>query len=558
LRIKTDHYTKYGFTNEEYNSCVKVLSKFVSNPNVLKGIEFKQLRTLGSSIFVDGFGQEFYGGVGQSKYKKKRDAKLEASRKEYMKKANDKKFINSRQLRFERIEKLNKLIEQAPLEVPLLTDASELEKFKEEKEKEKEIQTEENKLNSHLGELHNPRSCYICKSRFFKLHHFYDNMCPSCADLSYTKRFQGADLTGYVSIITGARIKIGYQCALKLLRCGSTVVVTTRFPNDAALRFAKEDDFNKWQDRIHVVGLDLRNLKSVEEFVDLMYTKFDRLDILVNNASQTVRKPPAFYSHLMPTEMKSSKELGETIVPLLQLHETGLSKSIENRHSMTQDKLTYAGISSPEISAKNEAPRVINPTAILSQVPLMKGDEHYDEQSFPKGILDMNNQQLDLRRTNSWLTKLEEVATIELVEVTSINQLSPFILCSKLKQLMLKSPAKDKFVINVSAMEGKFYRHKTSNHPHTNMAKAGLNMLTRTSAQDYADSRIWMNAVDTGWVTDENPFEKATGHAQRANFICPLDEVEAMARILDPIFSSLETGQFDFGMFYKDYHETEW
>ncbi len=180
------------------------------------------------------------------------------------------------------------MIEEAPVNVPLIADGNELKDFKE-KEQERsqdELKTIENQLGTFhstsksIGELHNPRSCYICKSRFFKLHHFYDNLCPSCASLSYEKRIQEVDLTGCVSIVTGARIKIGYQCALKLLRCGSTVVVTTRFPNDAAGRYAKEQDFKQWQHRLHVVGLDLRNLKSVEDFTDLIFARFDRLDIL--------------------------------------------------------------------------------------------------------------------------------------------------------------------------------------------------------------------------------------------------------------------------------------
>ena len=101
---------------------------------------------------------------------------------------------------------------------------------------------------------------------------------------------------------------------------------------------------------------------------------------------------------------------------------------------------------------------------------------------------------------------MHEVETPELLEVQLVNAIAPFILNARLKPLMLKTPERHKHVVNVSAMEGQFYRTtKTDRHPHTNMAKAALNMMTRTSALDFVKDGIHMNAVDTGWVTDEDP-----------------------------------------------------
>ena len=116
----------------------------------------------------------------------------------------------------------------------------------------------------------------------------------------------------------------------------------------------------------------------------------------------------------------------------------------------------------------------------------------------------------------------------------------------------------DKYVINVSAMEGKFYRYKTPNHPHTNIAKAALNMMTRTYAESLSKERIYMNSVDTGWINDENPLEKAAEIHEKHNFQTPIDEIDAAARIIDPIVDGVNTGAKSFGLFYKDYAPTEW
>jgi len=163
-------------------------------------------------------------------------------------------------------------------------------------------------------------------------------------------------------------------------------------------------------------------------------------------------------------------------------------------------------------------------------------------------------------KKNSWVLKQDDVSTIELIEVHAINCMAPFILIRLLKPLMIQTPAKEKFVINVSAVEGQFYHRKTANHPHTNMAKAALNMMTRTSAAHLARSNIWINSVDTGWVSDMNPVPKAKSIAKRykEQFRNPLDEVDGAARCLDPIFSRLNNGTLVYGKFLKDYVVAPW
>ncbi|MGZ3688618.1 MAG: SDR family NAD(P)-dependent oxidoreductase [Bdellovibrionota bacterium] len=404
-------------------------------------------------------------------------------------------------------------------------------------------------------ELQKPRACYICKMEFTRLHHFYDALCPTCATLNYEKRFQSAPLDGKVALITGARLKIGYQAALMMLRAGARVIVTTRFPKDAAIRYAREPDFGEWGNRIEVYGLDLRHSPSVEIFTRYIDQAYERLDILINNAAQTVRRPPGFYAHLLEIEEAPIHELPEAARVILAGHErckralSGGAESSDGTHWIAQwhdGKLA-------------QAPGVLA-SARLSQIPYACDEmPAAGAELFPQGRLDADLQQVDLRKMNSWRMTLADVPTAELLEVQLVNSIAPFILCSKLKPLMLRAPGQDKHVVNVSAMEGKFSRHtKTDKHPHTNMAKAALNMMTLTSARDYAKQGIFMNAVDTGWVTDEDPAELSARKQKDHDFQPPLDIVDGAARVMDPVFVGLRTGQHSWGNFLKDYFPTEW
>lgn len=402
-----------------------------------------------------------------------------------------------------------------------------------------------------------PDSCYICKAEFTAVHHFYDALCPSCAKLNYEKRFQTASLNGRVALITGARLKIGYQAALMMLRAGASVIVTTRFPKDAAVRYAKEPDFGEWGSRLKIFGLDLRHSPSVEVFCKYLDRTERRLDILINNAAQTVRRPPGFYAHLMELEERPLLELGPEVRALLQGYE-------ECKVALTQNSASTAEEGTNWISewhnGKLPATLGLVNAAHLSQIPYAcDGASEADPTHFPSGRLDADLQQVDLRRMNSWRLKLQDVPTAELLEVQLVNSIAPFILCAKLKPLMLRDRTDEKHVVNVSAMEGKFARHtKTDKHPHTNMAKAALNMMTLTSAREYVKDGIFMNAVDTGWVTDEDPAELSARKQKDHDFQPPLDIVDGAARVMDPIFAGLRTGQHSWGNFLKDYLPTEW
>ena len=370
-------------------------------------------------------------------------------------------------------------------------------------------------------ELQQERACYVCKQPFVKMHRYYDSMCDACGDFNYARREQTADLSGHYALVTGARVKIGYQASMKLLRAGAHVVVTTRFPVDAADRYSKEPDFPAFSERLQIHGLDLRHTPSVELFTRFLVERLPRLDYILNNACQTVRRPAGFFQHLLAREAESVAALTDA----------------------------WSSTGSGAALSHNVA---VWPRRFLGE------DFRGGDALFPADRYDEDRQQVDLRDVNSWRLRMHEVETPELLEVQLVNAIAPYILNARLKPLMLRTPGRHKHIVNVSAMEGQFYRTtKTDRHPHTNMAKAALNMMTRTSAADFVKDGIHMNAVDTGWVTDEDPAVHAARKAD-LGFSPPLDIIDGAARIVDPIFAGQLTGTHVWGQFLKDYKPAPW
>jgi NAD(P)-dependent dehydrogenase (short-subunit alcohol dehydrogenase family) len=373
-----------------------------------------------------------------------------------------------------------------------------------------------------LGELRRARSCYVCKSTYRSVDAGYHQMCPACAKTNTQRREARVDLGGRRALVTGGRIKVGFHTALKMLRDGAHVTVTTRFPRDAARRYRAEPDFEEWGSRLSVVGIDLRSIPDVLRLTQDLLSHDPHLDVLVNNACQTVSRPPAYYAELAAGEAAP-----------LALDEQSL-------------------IAEPDAGLVK-----LRDVDQLLPLFLERCQAADDAATFPPGRRDAEGLQLDLRDRNSWSLLLDEVGAVELAEVHVVNSMAPFLLASRLKPLLERSPFTDRYVINVSAMEAQFARRaKTAHHPHTNMAKAALNMLTRTSAQDYAQSGIYMCSVDTGWITDENPHPKSE-RVRDLGFRTPLDAIDGAARVYDPVVRGVE-GSPVFDCFLKDYRPCAW
>ena len=396
--------------------------------------------------------------------------------------------------------------------------------------------------------LRQERTCYVCKQPFAKVHRYYDSMCEACGDFNYAKRELTADLDGHYALVTGARVKIGFQAALKLLRAGAHVVVTTRFPVDAASRYSLEPDFAAFRDRLQIYGLDLRHTPSVELLARFLGARLQRLDHILNNACQTVRRPPGFYRHLLEAEATPVESLPADWRSVLA-EQAELHEALAGSRGRGGRALVASGLA--------QGAGLLH-SAALSQRRYIDEDLRSGEELFPRRRFDEDLQQVDLRAVNSWRLRLDEVETPELLEVHLVNAIAPYVLNARLKPLLMRTPERHKHVVNVSAMEGQFYRTtKTDKHPHTNMAKAALNMMTRTSAPDFVKDGIHMNAVDTGWVTDEDPAVHALRKAEQG-FSPPLDVIDGAARIVDPIFVGRLTAEHVWGQFLKDYKPAPW
>lgn len=456
--------TRYSFTNTEWENCIKVLEALKSDP--LNNPDNQTFKTLIAGIY-------------KTAKKQINATRTEAGRPRAQKRLDDKVKI-----------KQTTIIANA---LSVTTDF-----------------WHQNTEAKSFEPLSQARQCYCCKQNYKQLHFFYHKLCPECATENYERRQHSLDLSNHRVVITGGRVKIGYATALKCLRAGAEVLVTSRFPGITLSQFEKESDYEDWKRELTVYGLDLRHLPSVQTFVNYVNAHFNGLELLINNAAQTI------------------KYTGDYYAPLLQQEKQALLNS----------------------TASNFFPNTIPVT--LDTLSLPELDKHIPV------ALNRFNQPIDERDKNSWNASLHEVELEELLEVNLINHISPYLLISGLKSLFLKSEQAQRFILNITSSEGQFsYPNKTAHHPHTNMTKAALNMLTRTSAQEFIKDHIYMNAVDVGWIsTGANEAKRQRLFDQL--MIPPLDSVDGAARIFHPIIEIKNGNTELYGKLLKNYKIVDW
>lgn len=363
------------------------------------------------------------------------------------------------------------------------------------------------------------KGCYCCRDAEAARHRVYPLLCEDCGAENLARRESRTDLSGVVALVTGARIKIGYHTALRLLRRGARVVATTRFPLSAIESFEAEPDASRWRDRLLVRGLDLVRVDLLGDFVERLRDEVGHLDLLVNNAAQTVVDPVGLWGQWE--------------------HETGLGRSLATGPGVVPASLTglvpeAPALPGPSVPPVDMAHGPVAPTT--GSAPLAPG---------PTG---------GVVAGDDWVKRSADVSLTDLLTVQIVNVTAPYLLAVGLRDLLVSSPHRHRFVVNVSSLEGKFsVRRKSPAHPHTNMAKAALNMMTKTLAGEYRKDRILTYSIDPGWVSHQFPPGRRTPPGP-----LPLTFADAAARITQPLDDWRDADRPPTGVFLKDYRETDW
>ena len=397
--------------------------------------------------------------------------------------------------------------------------------------------------------------CYVCKTKLNidNIHNFYGNLCKKCGDYSYSFREMKLNFTGRIAIVTGGRVKIGYYIATKLLSYGCKVLTTSRFPKDTLLKYKNDPDYEKWKNNLIIYPIDFRIFESTVKFINFIKDNFPHIDIIINNAAQTVRRTAAYYKYLLPIETKQLSEEDET--KIIKTDYISLQKQLDEDKNKEEISNSLISLSN---NPNKEFKEILPLSVIASQIKIM------EEKEQPKiMLLGDDGQPYDFSQgKSSWSFEFDEIPLQEFTEVQIINAWTPYYLCAKLKPLMMKSPFKDRYIVNVTSPEGTFTSKRTA-HVHTNMAKSALNMFTFTCAKYLKKDGIYMTCVDTGWVTHMKEInnimdEETNEHYEKIFLNVPLDELDGAMRVLHPIIEGIKNKNYLYGILLRNYAKSNW
>ena len=459
------------------------------------------------------------------------------------------KLLLSPQIELDENDEINKDIEEKKNDIKIIRENRKLLKKKRKLEKNKKKEIEEKfKYFS---------TCYICKNKFSpeNIHKFYGNLCTKCGEHNYSYRTLKLDLSGRIAIVTGGRVKIGYYISTKLLSYGCKVIITTRFPKDSLFKYQKDPDYEKWKNNLIIYPIDFRIFESTIKFINYIKENFTHIDILINNAAQTLRRSSSYYKYLLPIELKEvDEESSKKIIKEdYRLNQNSNLKILDNKQESLNSLISY------EKQKSLDFQEILPLSVITSQIKIM-------EEKFQPTVTMMGSDDQPYDFTggkNSWNFEFDEIPFQEFTEVQIINAWTPYYLCAKLKPLMEKSPFPDKYIVNVTAAEGIFNHYKRTTHVHTNMAKAALNMFTRTCGKYLKNIGIYMTCVDTGWVSYMDEMNKLVDENEKENFgneftNVPLDELDGAMRVLHPIIEGIQNKNYLYGILLKDYAKSVW
>lgn len=338
------------------------------------------------------------------------------------------------------------------------------------------------------------RQCYVCK-KFYNYNCYFEKyqcMCMDCGIFNHNKREEVSDLRDMVAYVSGCRTKIGLATVLKLLRMGATVYGSTRFPNLAVFNYMSQSDYDQWKARLIILQCDFLNYSEVEAMLD--YLKDKGINILINNACQTIRPPDSYFKKIYEYENNLEKQLIFT-------------KETVSLNESPKDQLI------PQNSKGRDFIICLIKESASEQIAQLREVIQLDKYMDVVGAIDP--------RDMIWNKKLEETDDIEILEINVINQIIPTKIIKTLKPCM-KGP---KFIINVTAVEGKFNHRKVNgDHVPNNMSKAAIAMMLHTMFRE-KDSDLYVHTIDPGYVSGINPSQT----------IIPLDPIDGASRILDPI-----------------------